>query len=184
MSEDPEIVALNAAYEALKHLDQDAIERSLNWLATRMGVSLAAKARSSANPAVPVAEPLAKSVPLTTEPETEPGDIGRFETSAEFLTKIQEPNDAERVLAVAAYLQTQEPEAELTGFRINKELKHIGHGLVNITKTIGVWIEQKPQLMIQVRKSGTTRQAKKVYKVTDEGFKWVGKRLVQPAPQV
>jgi hypothetical protein len=87
------------------------------------------------------------------------------------------------VLAVAVYLQNKDPENELTGFSINKELKHIGHGVKNITRPVESLVKSTPQLMIQLRKSGKTRQAKKTYRVTEEGVKAVKLRLANPAAQ-
>jgi DNA-binding PadR family transcriptional regulator len=41
-------------------------------------------------------------------------------------------------------------------------------------------IDREPKLIIQLRKSGTTRQARKKYKVTDEGFAEVGRMIAAP----
>jgi hypothetical protein len=179
MIEDQEIVALNTAYTALKDLAPDAIQRNINWLATRLGVSAIAKAPTGGRSPTPT-ETVATNNP---DGQTASGEFEKFATSADFLSQINEPTDKERVLAIAAYIQKKEPDKELTGFSINKELKHIGHGVANITSAIQTWVDQRPQLMIQIRKTGTTKQAKKVYKVTEEGMKSVRKRLSQAVPQ-
>jgi len=173
MIDDPEIAALNTAYTALKGLEPDAIARNLNWLATRLGVTPLPKTPSVKTTGGPPAAELGGETPVEPGEQAQNGDFAKFQTTAEFLTKIGEPTNEERVLAVAAYIQQKQPEVELTGFAINKELKHIGHGLSNITRAISFWVNQRPQLMIQLRKSGTTKQAKKTFKVTEEGLKKV-----------
>ena len=183
MIDDPEIIALNTAYTALKELDAEAMARNLNWLATKLGISLSTKPTSIAHLPLPTSASPAKNLLDAPDKPTEPSDFGSFATSAEFLSKIHELSAEERVLAVAAYLQNKDPENELTGFSINKELKHIGHGVKNITRPVESLVKSTPQLMIQLRKSGKTRQAKKTYRVTEEGVKAVKLRLANPAAQ-
>jgi hypothetical protein len=67
-------------------------------------------------------------------------------------------------------LQCKQSKAELTGLEINKELHHMGHKVSNITSVINQLIGKRPQLMIQTKKEGKTRQAKKKYKVTTVGI--------------
>ena len=55
--------------------------------------------------------------------------------------------------------------------RANTELKNLGHGVPNITKAIDGLKAQNPALALQLKKAGTTRQARKVYKITVAGVK-------------
>ena len=63
------------------------------------------------------------------------------------------------------------------GQQVNNELKHLGHGTDNITKLIGKLVVTSPQQVLQTRKSGNTRQARKTYKVTKAGLKRVQELL-------
>lgn len=175
MIDDPEIKALNDCYAALKGIEPDAVERTLAWLTKKFAVKhTSSVAAAPDKPIVPAEDTAAAG---DSGLAGNGGDILAFPTPGEFLAALNLTDDNERALAVAAYLQKKEPDGELSGFVINKELRHAGHGMKNITRAIQVWVDSRPQLMIQLRKSGTTRQAKKNYKVTGEGFKWVAAKL-------
>jgi hypothetical protein len=49
----------------------------------------------------------------------------------------------------------------------------MGHRVPNITIAMDELQRQKPQLAVQLRKAGTTKQARKTYKITTEGIKYV-----------
>jgi hypothetical protein len=49
----------------------------------------------------------------------------------------------------------------------------LGHGLINITAALDDLREAKPALVLQVGKSGKSRQARKTYKLTIAGIKSV-----------
>jgi len=76
-------------------------------------------------------------------------------------------------LTVAFWLQECLHHDEWEGFAINSELKHLGHGLKNVTDALKALIDQRPQLVVQLRKSGKTKQARKRYKLTAEGVRKV-----------
>lgn len=56
---------------------------------------------------------------------------------------------------------------------LTAELKNLGHAIPNITDALTSNIEKKPQRIIQLQKSGSSRQARKTYKVTHEGLIYV-----------
>lgn len=80
-------------------------------------------------------------------------------------------------LVVGYWFQVLQGEQDLDGFQINKELKHLGHGVSNITTALSSLIDRKPQLVIQTRKSGNSKQARKRYRLTDAGIKAVERML-------
>jgi translation elongation factor EF-Ts len=47
----------------------------------------------------------------------------------------------------------------------------MGHHVSNITDAMNELQRQKPQLAVQLRKSGTSKQARKTYRITTEGVK-------------
>jgi hypothetical protein len=65
--------------------------------------------------------------------------------------------------------QEQDFEAQ----RVNTLLKHLGLGVGNITRSLESLKSRKPQHVVQLRKSGTARQARKRYKVTAAGRDFV-----------
>jgi hypothetical protein len=52
-------------------------------------------------------------------------------------------------------------------------LKNLGQGLANITNAIDGLRNQKPALVLQLKKSGKSQQARKTYKLTVAGIKAV-----------
>ena len=61
---------------------------------------------------------------------------------------------------------------------VNRELKHLGHGVGNITAAFNDLMAQKPALAMQTAKSGKSKQARKKYKITRAGEKAVAEMLV------
>ena len=61
--------------------------------------------------------------------------------------------------------------------RANRELKHLGHNVANVTVALTYLMQQKPALVLQLRKSGSTKQARKTYKVTTAGISAIKDRL-------
>lgn len=59
----------------------------------------------------------------------------------------------------------------------HKELKHLGQQLPNITNALESLKNQKPALVLQLRKSGTSQQARKTYKLTVAGMRAVEKMI-------
>lgn len=90
---------------------------------------------------------------------------------------VSPASDASRALVVGYWFQVTQGEQDLDGFQINKELKHLGHGVTNITTALSSLIQRKPQLVIQTRKSGNSKQARKRYRLTDAGVKAVERMI-------
>jgi hypothetical protein len=84
---------------------------------------------------------------------------------------------AERALLGAYSLSKGRPDRTVTSQAINAELKRNGLPVPNITRAIESNLRAKPPLMVQKKKMGTTRQARKQYAITQEGVELVEKRL-------
>jgi hypothetical protein len=54
--------------------------------------------------------------------------------------------------------------------KVNAELKNLGHGGDHIKRVFDTLVGTRPQPMIQTKKSGTTAQARKSFKVTKVGL--------------
>ena len=67
---------------------------------------------------------------------------------------------------------------------VNSELKHLGYQSTNITRDLDALMARTPKMVLQVRKEGTTRQARKRYKLTREGIKVVEKLVTSSATSV
>ena len=84
---------------------------------------------------------------------------------------------AERALLGAYVLARGRPERTVTSQAINAELKRNGLPVPNITRAIESNLRNKPPLMVQKKKMGTTRQARKQYALTQEGVDLVESKL-------
>jgi hypothetical protein len=77
----------------------------------------------------------------------------------------------------AYYFNVLLGQDSVSGAEINRILKDHGRGSKNITQDLGAHISSQPSLILQVKKSGNSRQARKLYKITSPGIKYVEARL-------
>jgi hypothetical protein len=100
------------------------------------------------------------------------GSVSRdYATAGELVEAADPATTADRVLAVAYWLHSVKGEQDFTSQAVNDELKNMGHGVKNITDALTKLIARKPALARQTRKSGTAKQARKRYALTDAGRK-------------
>ena len=147
--------------EALEKLDDEARLRVLGW----------AKSRFAGNR--PINQP---DAPPKVEEQSPSGatnleSIKNFGSLAELYHAADPKNEAEKGLVTGVWFQFVEEMDGLDSQTINSALKDLGYGVGNITRAFDVLISQRPALMIQLRKAGTTKQARKQFKVTDAGLK-------------
>ncbi|MBI5455221.1 MAG: hypothetical protein HY956_11370 [Deltaproteobacteria bacterium] len=161
--QDPEIKAMSDVNEAIKELQDDAKTRVIQWILNKYSLNLGAVVNKGARPNAENSRDI---------------DIKSFDSVANIFEKATPQNAPDKVLIVAAFLQEKFDKSELTGGEIHKELRHLGHGLSNITDTISQLEAKKPKLMIQTKKEGKSKQAKKKYKVTAEGLKAARQMLI------
>jgi uncharacterized protein CbrC (UPF0167 family) len=93
----------------------------------------------------------------------------KFSTFAELFSKASPSSNGEKALVTGYWLQVCGGADSFTAAAANKELMNLGHKVANITDAIDSMKNLKPQLILQLKKSGTSRQARKVYKVSHEG---------------
>jgi len=103
----------------------------------------------------------------------------QFPTLADLFASASPTQDADKALVVGYWIQIIEGTTDLDGFRINKELKNLGYGVKNVTSALNTLMARKPALVIQTKKSGTSKQAKKKYKLTHEGQRSVERMINQ-----
>jgi Tfp pilus assembly protein PilX len=110
---------------------------------------------------------------LTLRAGTTNAEAGEYEDVAALYTAAAPRTEPERALVVGYWFQVHQGMKDFDSQRVNAELKNMGHGVGNITEAFSRLIGRKPQYVIQTRKSGTARQARKLYRVTNEGIKRV-----------
>ena len=172
-SADAEFHAMHQVYGALGALDEDAQNRVVAYVCSRLGIGVPSTKGSAVKnpiPGNPRAEDADDSV-VQVEEESVAED--EFEHLAELVDVTDPQTEADKALVAAYWLQVISKAESVEGFTINKELKHLGQGLSNVTRAIDALKNQKPALMMQLRKSGKSKQARKTYKVTHAGEKAV-----------
>ena len=100
-----------------------------------------------------------------------PGNINSYSTFAEFYAVVKPSTNADKALVAGFWLQVY--QEDLGGFRsreANKELANLGYSISNITDALSTLINTNPQLVLQVKKSGRSKQARKTYKLTEAGI--------------
>ncbi len=75
-----------------------------------------------------------------------------------------------KILLAAAYLQEKLNFEEISSFDINSRLKKMGYGVPNISSSLNSLLNKEPPLMVQIRKAGDSKQAKRKFRVTEEGL--------------
>lgn len=155
-----ELKAMAQIEAALKDLPDDERARVMQWAASRF--------RGSGKPVLK---------PGGEDNDTEPPDLSSYGGLAEFYDAAAPETDADRALVAAYWYQVRENAADVDAQKVNTDLKQLGHGVGNITRAFEALKAQKPALIMQTRKEGSTKQARKKYKVTGEGKKAV-ERLI------
>lgn len=103
------------------------------------------------------------------DPKASPGHVGRFASFPELFDAARPRLEKEKALVAAYWLQICQTTDALNAQAINSELKHLGHGLSNVTEALSSLIAEKPALILQIRKSGSSKQARKLYKLSEAG---------------
>jgi hypothetical protein len=164
MEPDQEFEAMRVLYKALEPLDDDARSRVVTYIIARLDIA------TDGEPEDDVAD-------ISQEPASalrqEQAHAPKFSEFAELFDMARPVSNAHKALVAGYWLQVCQSQEDFDGQSANRELKHLGEGVGNITIAINSLRTQKPALVIQLRKSGKTKQARKTYKVTVSGIKAV-----------
>jgi hypothetical protein len=163
---DRELEAMQSLSAALSELDPDARRRVLSWASDRFDVALRA---SSVRRAAP-------------DDEMEEGREN-FKDVGDLVHAAQPTTGPEHALVVAYWFQEIEGRDGWGGGDLNDALRNMGAGLANVTKTLDLLKARKPALVMQIGKSGRSRQARKTYKLTTAGVREVRAMLARGSDQ-
>ena len=153
---DFEIEAMTAVAEALSPLDQDSRQRVLHWALAKFGADAPRRSLGQLIPFDAVGEETSRSLP-------------RFATFGELFHAAQPNGEREKALAAAYWVQQVGGADSFGSQTLNSLLKELGYGVSNITAALSQLQDERPALVIQLRKSGSSQQARKTYKLTDAG---------------
>jgi hypothetical protein len=147
-----EVSAIGMVERALEPLTPEERGRVLRWATDRYG--------SSPGSASPRRSPIGQ-----------PTDSGAIDADdpGEFYAQASPETEPERALVIAYWVQEVEGRGEFDSQSVNTKLKHLGHGVSNITRVLSDLKHRKPQLVIQIEKAGKSKQARKRYRITTAG---------------
>jgi hypothetical protein len=170
MSGDPEIDAMGTVATALKGLQPEEQARVLDWASKKFGVVLAAASRRSGG--------VSSGAASTDETS---GDDSEYAEFAELFAAANPTTDVQKALVAGYWVQVIGKKPSFQSQELNKELKHLGHYLSHITDALDGLIDVKPQQVLQLKKAGNTRQARKTYKLSVAGINAVKEMLGKAA---
>ena len=168
---DLEISAMSKVAEALEGLEADAIRRVLRWAADKYEVEIATKHITDFN-----------SFGNSNNDEKKNNNNGKsigkkYETLADLFNDASPSTHAEKVLIAGYWHQVIGEQSYITSRPLNKDLKDLGHAVANISERFDTLMSTKPQLAIQLKKLGNSKQARKQYKITKAGIAKVDQML-------
>ncbi len=163
---DEEFAAMQSVHAALEPLKPEARVRVVTYIASRLEILLDSRDAKQKTDDREREEEVVK----VTKEQTEGM---KFQTFAELFDATNPSSTADKALVAGYWLQVCQAAESFDGRSANNELKHLGHGLSNITNAIDSLKTQKPALALQLKKSGTSQQARKTYKITGAGIKAV-----------
>jgi hypothetical protein len=107
--------------------------------------------------------------------------IADYPELGELYSAAAPSTDMEKALVAAAWYQVSQGQTEVDAQAINTSLKGLGYPVGNITRALDVLRDSRPAQIMQLKKMGSSRQARKKFRVTMEGLKAV-ERLLNEQP--
>ena len=167
---DSELTAIQTLHTTLEPLDTEARSRIVTYVVDRLEIVLQI---------MPESENIHSVCDTSSDKRSTNKEavVTTFGTFAELFDAAKPKLNLEKALIAGYWIQVCQNADNFTGQMANSELKHLGCGLSNVTDSISSLRKRNPALVIQIKKSGKSRQARKVYKVTEAGKKVVGSMI-------
>ena len=156
---DNEIQAMGSIAEIMERLEKDQRDRVIRYIAERFDITDPARTLKAGGGG--------------TRKEPQIDAPTEFQDFASLVDASRPSTDSMRALVAGYWLQVCQGGPSFDAQSANTDLKHLGHASSNITVSLSKLISQKPALALQLRKSGNTKQARKLYKITEAGIRKV-----------
>ncbi|MBL8963700.1 MAG: hypothetical protein KF787_00600 [Phycisphaeraceae bacterium] len=168
--DDKQLVAMQKVVEALGGLDEADLRVVLGFIGMRYGGLKVppTSAGSGPNDAGP-----ANGNGATLTP-------GTFTAFHDLYHAANPETESEKALVAGYWVQVCQQNDGFDSFTANSALKGMGYTVSNITRALDALMAQEPKYVMQIKKTGTSRQARKVYKLTTAGLKRVAEMLNTP----
>lgn len=159
-----EFQAFTKVHGALEPLDDEARSRVVKSVITLLAIDASVQATAKEDVADEADEAAADKAA---------GEAPIFSTFAELYDASNPTTNAQKALVAGYWHQVCQDNDNFTAQSANRELTHLGHKIVNITTAFDELKKIKPAPILQLRKSGTSQQARKTYKVSVAGVRRV-----------
>jgi hypothetical protein len=100
-------------------------------------------------------------------------EASTFEHFAELFNAASPKANDDKALVAGYWFQAVKGQDKFKATDLQAELKNLGHAIPNITDALTNNIKKKPARILQLAKAGTSKQARKTYKLTHEGLVYV-----------
>jgi hypothetical protein len=177
-----ELSVIEEVAAIMEGLDQDQQRRVLMWLEDYFDVFGDGNTEEDSDDVSydsiqPAALPEATSA--VEESEEELDEVAEVEPDTfETLFDRVAPKTAIQKIVVAAYwLQTREGEQQWKSFSTNKLLKSLGVKISSVSGTLALEGKKDEPLVEMMSKAGDSMQARKTYRLSEAGIKFVENRL-------
>jgi hypothetical protein len=162
-----EIEAMGAIDNALGSLQADEQKRVLRWAIDKFGAG-DVKLESNSGGA------RHGGFDDRAERNGERGEYGRI---SDLMDAANPTTTADHVLVASYWFQILQGQEDFTSQAVNSELKDLGRESKNITDSFNTLMKRTPPAVRQVQKSGSTRQARKKYRLTEPGIRAVQRMI-------
>jgi hypothetical protein len=159
-----EIAAMGVIDKAMQELESDERKRVLRWAVDKFGEGQ-----------IDVAPESGRLNEAGGRGHT--GSAGKFERIADLMDAASPTTIVDHVLVGSYWFQVVKGQDDFTAQEVNAELKDLGHPSKNITDSFNSLMMRRPSAARQVQKSGSARQARKRYRLTEPGIRSVEKML-------
>jgi hypothetical protein len=168
-----ELDAISAIGKALETLDSNARQRAIDLVLSRYGLG-----RTGGRPAP-------GQSPHPPKPHTRSGIVSadNFSEIGALFEAARPTTGAQSALVAAYWFQVIKGEDGFASQTLNNALKDLGLGVKNITDALDTLKERKPSQIRQVQKSGSNKQARKLYKITEAGIRTVREMIASPVEE-
>jgi hypothetical protein len=186
MESDPQLEAMTKIVAAMNPLESTDREIVLEYLLRRYGVPAGTRTTVSVKPSLQ--ENSAGVAASDTSVQETSDSIGRPPGKgpsdfADLYHRFGPVTDADKALVAGYWLSEHEGLSEgFDSFGVNSSLKSLGYPVGNITRALDQLQAVQPQLVMQTRKSGTSKQARKSFRMTHAGIQKIRQRIGNPHP--
>lgn len=163
-----EIEAMAAIDQALKELDEEERHRVLRWALDKFGGGQIGSDTSGKED--------------RRASDDHGARVSTFERIVDLVDAASPATTVDHVLVASYWFQIIRGQESFGSQEVNSALKDLGHGAKNITDAYDSLMTRKPPAVRQMQKSGSSKQARKRYRLTEAGIRTV-ERMLNPPPE-